>query len=126
MKDWDEIKAICDKATKGEWLSMKYPPPSLEDHGFRLIASTSLGKEIGVFARKENMAFSVGQRRADSDFISVARTALPEAIAEIEQLRTKHDNQLQYSVLLGEENKQLRQDKAELEKQLNKILDNWD
>jgi len=48
------------------------------------------------------------------------------AVAEIEQLREWYQSQICLTELLGEENNLLRQDKAELEKQLNKILDSWD
>lgn len=47
---------------------------------------------------------------------------LVDAIAEIEQLRIKHDNQLQYSVLLGVENEQLRQDKTHAISQVDALM----
>lgn len=80
MKDWSKVKRVCDKATGGWWLDTSNDGIVITNNGLGTIAHVL--------------------RTNDVVFIALARTALPEAITEIEQLR---------------------QDKAELESQVDAL-----
>lgn len=86
MSDWNEVKRVTDAATPGPWR---------RQNPERVIASDS-HETIGTF-----------DITADADFITLARTALPEALA-----------------LLVEAREQIR-DLAEAAHQTGSVRDHW-
>lgn len=72
MRDWEPIKAICDKATPGPWEVESQDGYSFAD----VECDTHCVATCWVDAEAPN-----------AEFIALSRTSLPEAISEIEQLR---------------------------------------
>lgn len=121
MRDWEPVKAICDKATAGSW--KVYETDTYEnaigtewEHAQLKAPAPIVTVSVGVNDTKLYL------EKNNADFIATARSALPEAIAEIEQLRIQLHNKLRHSVYLSKENEQLRQDKAELVEVLKDLI----
>jgi hypothetical protein len=67
---WKQVREVCDKATAGPW-------SQILDGDDRWFIEADSDEEV---ARRLN--------ENNADFIALARTALPEALDEIERLRT--------------------------------------
>lgn len=81
MRDWEPIKVICSEATAGEWRSVQYDNTCFYICGENVLDKYAPGRSLAtVYYLNEG-------NRSDADFITTARTALPDAITEIEQLR---------------------------------------
>ncbi|MHB1167486.1 MAG: hypothetical protein ACYC3E_00815 [Carboxydocellales bacterium] len=144
--DWEPIKAICDKATPGSW--KVYETDTYEnaigtewEHAQLKAPAPIVTVSVGVNDTKLYL------EKNNAEFIITARTALPEAIAEIEQLRIKLEEadvkllnvgieflhqgkQIEmYKAIEKAQAKcieQLRQDKAELVHMLCEVTDYLD
>lgn len=77
MIDVEGCRAICDAATPGPWrVTQSRPRDPIE-----VDSDTCLIAELMTYRTP------LEARRPDAQFIAMARTALPAALAEIEQLR---------------------------------------
>lgn len=120
MRDWNKEKEICSKATRGPWkwyeqgIGTEWEHPQLKAPAPIITTATGIGG-VSIYIEPKN-----------ADFITTARTALPEAIAEIEQLRAENkrkgeliaywacDVRKEEADQHKAEIEQLRQDNAEL------------
>ena len=78
----DELKALANAATAGPWFCKHprnracHPSPSvIEAHGSYVLPAHSYSSNFG-----------------DGTFIAIARTAVPQLIAEVERLRAELDS----------------------------------
>jgi hypothetical protein len=93
-----ELRALFEKATPAPWKQDKHcsiwaGPSTIDDPGY-FVASAAYGID-----REE-----ADNRKNDSAFIAASRTALPEALDEIERLRealedARHEVSLSYSYI---------------------------
>ena len=84
-----ELRALCDAATPGPWYVNRirgYPDNQIETTDSTYVARKPWGH---VVATTGLGAGDVSQQKfeRDSDFIATVRTALPEALDEIERLQ---------------------------------------
>lgn len=83
-----EAQAVCDAATPGPWTAQMGEFGDTRLHG--LVASDGADivsiDDSGCYYAGETGGLSM--KGADAAFIALARTALPEALAELRRLRT--------------------------------------
>jgi hypothetical protein len=72
---WKQVRDVCDKATRGPWSDEEYPDIISSDGCWSVLNS--------------EMGFVLAN---DAAFIALARTALPEALDEIDSLRAGQQN----------------------------------
>lgn len=72
--DYDKLRALCEKATPGEWLFERHIGPG--------------GAVVGGNPETPQRVGDV-HRLADAAFIAYAREAVPELLAENERLRAR-------------------------------------
>lgn len=87
MRDWSEVKKICNKATPGPWEWVDYPWRGGSSGIANLEGDTVLYPNHCNDGDEGDAWFEDYPNEADGNLLIIARTALPEAIAEIEQLR---------------------------------------
>ena len=75
--DLDKARALCDAATEGPWV----------DGGQGWVFAAALIPDDGESRGMRDLLASVATKPGDSALIAAARTLLPEALDEIEQLR---------------------------------------
>jgi hypothetical protein len=80
---WKQVREVCDKATAGPWKHVYVPGRRTpgwpgEPGNHRLVPNGHMWAPIDAHDPDSE----------DAAFIAVARTALPEALDEIERLRT--------------------------------------
>lgn len=93
MYDPKEVLGICEKATPGPWdfdedIWWKNTPGEQEKHG-GLIVYPLANEDLTV--AEVNHYFDRKQGNANAQFISLARTALPEFAEEVIKLRAVAD-----------------------------------
>lgn len=82
----EELKALCDAATDGEWGFIREKPRwGLRQEG------EDTHYEIASFAGDEPDEICYVFSGSDCDFISAARTAIPDLIAELERVTAERD-----------------------------------
>ncbi len=74
----EQLKKLCDEAAAGPWRQKEVLDYS------EIYDSNSWGKNLNPLAL-------VGTNTADADFITAARTALPELVAELEKVTAERD-----------------------------------
>lgn len=79
-RDWSKVKEICDRATPGPWEAVGCNGELTGVNG-----PSGFDHEVGVIEGQLEV-YGIN----DADFIATSRTSLPDAIAEIEQLRTEN------------------------------------
>lgn len=78
------LRALCDAATPGPWAVYDRTPEDIERPGIDGVYAEPQGKYSGRIVETDFGCYPPYKR--DAAFIAAARTALPEALDEIERL----------------------------------------
>jgi hypothetical protein len=80
---WKQVREACDKATPGPWRTLKDSgtPWNIEGNG----------KDVAMTSQVERTVTGQPERTANAEFIALSRTALPLALARIEELEAALD-----------------------------------
>ncbi len=82
----DEARRICDAATAGPWEIVH-----AAENAYDIVSGEN---ETGISILADGLVLC-GEDKANSEFVIFARTALPQAIAEIAELRAECDKLLE-------------------------------
>lgn len=121
MIDLTKAKAICQSATPGPWIFSSEPEAEAltGDEGYGATTELAGDRDLPVISCWAGLDYDCGINisKHDAALISFARTALPQAIEEIERLR-KWNN-----IEVERVNHELRLNYDQLKKTANKEID---